>query len=169
MANSNNDICAICHETLNDNLYTLPECTHVFHTNCIMHWFRAKHNTCPLCMNTGINSDFDLGFGSRAAALENYKKFRRQSRRKDAPEALKKAINRIKKMEQKHKKLKETFKKFKKKIPVGKTNQECHKEWMYQSRKCWGWRLKNELNNAKIALGSNHIIPIIIATKINLP
>ena len=172
MDHSNNEICAICHEILNDKLYTLPECSHVFHTNCIMHWFRAQHNTCPLCMHHGINgnSDFNLTFGSRAAALENYKKLRRQSRRKDAPKDLKKAINRIKKIEQRHKKLKEAFKKFKNTIPPpGKTYREIHKEWMKQSRKCWGWSLKNELNQAKIALGANSVIPIIIATKVNLP
>ena len=31
MDNSNNDICAICHETLNDNLYTLPDTKSMFH------------------------------------------------------------------------------------------------------------------------------------------
>ena len=169
---SSNEICAICHDPMSDDLYILPECTHVFHTNCIMHWFRAQHNTCPLCMHHGINgnSNFNLTFGSRAAALENYKKLRRQSRRKDAPKDLKKAIHRIKKIEQRHKKLKDSFKKFKNTIPPpGKTYREIHKEWMKQSRKCWGWSLKNELNQAKIALGANSVIPIIIATKVNLP
>ena len=135
-----------------------------------MHWFRAGHNTCPLCQNTGINNENDLTWGQSAVALENYKKLRRQSRRKDAPKDLKKAINRIKKIEQRHKKLKEAFKKFKKTIPPpGKTYREIHKEWMKQSRKCWCWSLKNELNQAKIALGANSVIPIIIATKVNLP
>ena len=42
-------------EDLCGNIYELPECEHTFHTNCIMHWFRTDHNTCPLCQNTGIN------------------------------------------------------------------------------------------------------------------
>ena len=51
------DICSICHEPLSNSeqIYTLPECSHKFHTNCIMHWFRTDHNRCPLCNNEGIN------------------------------------------------------------------------------------------------------------------
>ena len=49
------DICAICQEDLCGNIYELPECGHKYHTNCIMHWFRTNHNTCPLCQNQGIN------------------------------------------------------------------------------------------------------------------
>ena len=57
MSNNNNDICAICHENLGEeNIYNLPECCHNFHTNCIMTWFRAGHDRCPLCNNKGINA-----------------------------------------------------------------------------------------------------------------
>ncbi len=35
------DRCVICLETLNSKpTYSLPECNHTFHQNCIMHWFR---------------------------------------------------------------------------------------------------------------------------------
>ena len=31
------NICGICHENLNtEQNYTLPECNHVYHTNCII-------------------------------------------------------------------------------------------------------------------------------------
>ena len=49
---SSHELCAICHENidLNDgSIYTLPECNHSYHTNCIMTWFRMGKNTCPLC------------------------------------------------------------------------------------------------------------------------
>ena len=163
------DICAICHEDLLLNLYHLPECTHVYHTNCIMHWFRAGHNTCPLCKHHGINATSDLQWGQREAAFENYKKLRRKSLRKDAPKELKKAIAKIKHIEQKHKKLKEKFKKFKKEIPpAGKTREELDKEWNKISVKCRSWRLHRELRGAKMRLGMQHIIPLIIATKVNV-
>lgn len=42
------DICTICHEDLSANLYSLPECDHTYHVNCIMRWFRSNHNTCHL-------------------------------------------------------------------------------------------------------------------------
>ena len=162
------DICPICHESMNNELYILPECAHVFHTNCILHWFRSGQNTCPLCMNKGINGTSDLNYGNERAALENYKKMRRQSRGKNAPKELIKAIARIKQLEKKHKTLIANLKKYKNKVPVGKTNREIHTEWLYQTRKAWPWRLRAELKQAKIVLGSKNIIPLIIATKINI-
>ena len=36
------DNCAICREKLENNTYTVPECNHKFHTNCIMTWFRTR-------------------------------------------------------------------------------------------------------------------------------
>ena len=55
---SSHDLCAICHENIdsnNNSIYTLPECNHVYHTNCIMTWFRTGKNSCPLCNNRGVN------------------------------------------------------------------------------------------------------------------
>ena len=34
-------MCSICHEELNGDIYTLPECNHKYHTNCIITWFRT--------------------------------------------------------------------------------------------------------------------------------
>ena len=71
--------------------------------------------------------------------------------------------------QQKHKKLKEKFKKFKKEIPpAGKTREELDKEWNKISVKCRSWRLHRELRGAKMKLGMQHIIPLIIATKVNV-
>ena len=165
------EICAICHEDLSGEglLYHLPECTHIFHTNCIMHWFRTGHNTCPLCLNTGVNSENDLNWGQAASALYNYKKLRRKALRKDAPKELKRSIATIKRIERRHKKLKEKFKKFKKEIPPhGKTREELNKEWSKIADKRRPWRLSRELRVAKIRVGLQPIVPLIIATKINM-
>lgn len=32
-----------------DAMYTLPQCGHAFHTDCIMTWFRSNQTRCPLC------------------------------------------------------------------------------------------------------------------------
>lgn len=42
--------CPVCLAAFDDNdsLRLLPECSHVFHSDCIDIWFRS-HNTCPLC------------------------------------------------------------------------------------------------------------------------
>ena len=48
--------CMICLENLsNEQQYSLPECSHTFHQNCIMHWFRGGSHKCPLCNNLGVN------------------------------------------------------------------------------------------------------------------
>ncbi len=40
--------CAICHDELEPSLSTFIECNHVFHVECIHHWFNIRRS-CPLC------------------------------------------------------------------------------------------------------------------------
>lgn len=42
--------CSVCLGAFNadDSLKLLPECSHAFHSDCILFWFRL-HSTCPLC------------------------------------------------------------------------------------------------------------------------
>ena len=52
---NDNDICVICREKLkNSQYYSLPECNHKFHTDCIISWFRQGIKRCPLCNNKGL-------------------------------------------------------------------------------------------------------------------
>jgi len=53
---NNENICAICLDNIIDNntSYTLPTCNHIYHTNCIIHWFRCGNNKCPYCNDTGL-------------------------------------------------------------------------------------------------------------------
>jgi hypothetical protein len=62
MESSNNNLCAICHSIDNNQLYTLP-CSHTFHNNCIIDWFRLVESKgeCPVCRdnpNKNINKEF---------------------------------------------------------------------------------------------------------------
>ena len=59
--NDNQEICCVCQDIVDngEQVYELPECNHMFHTNCIMTWFRAQNNACPLCANPGINNKKD--------------------------------------------------------------------------------------------------------------
>ena len=60
------DKCVICQELLNKyQIYSLPECKHAFHTQCIVTWFRHRPSSenqdgpdgkCPCCGNRGINN-----------------------------------------------------------------------------------------------------------------
>ena len=52
------DVCSICYDTLNNEpQYTIPDCNHIFHTNCIVHWFRNGYRHCPLCNHLGLGSN----------------------------------------------------------------------------------------------------------------
>ena len=57
-----NDICAICQRDMSDNTYTLPECGHAFHLDCLMMWFRSPREyrqdfgSCPMCRTLPVNS-----------------------------------------------------------------------------------------------------------------
>jgi len=161
------DICAICHEDFSGDLYTLPECSHIFHTNCIMTWFRMNHNTCPLCNNCGVNKLKDIGsvdYGIRNAAFMNYKRARAFSRKKNAPESLKKQITTLKKYEDKQKQFMKEFREFKKSIPNDMTVQNIlTKNRKLRMKK---WRLERGIRRRKTLIGftcpniTNIIIPV---------
>lgn len=54
-----NNNCIICHDTITEHsYYPLPECGHIFHTDCIVAWFRSGKHKCPLCNDTGINNEY---------------------------------------------------------------------------------------------------------------
>lgn len=160
------DICAICHEDLSANSYNLPECSHKFHINCIMTWFRAGHNSCPLCNNAGVNSVNDISYHSwwdKRVALENYKICRRKYRRKDCPIDLKKKIDRLKKYEEKYKKIKKEIKDFNNSKPQEITVREIKKKEDNLRRK--RWKLEHNIRKQKIFIGLSEqrtkiIIPI---------
>ena len=88
--------CPICMEPLNNGAvngnYTIQQCSHVYHTECIMYWYQ-QNTSCPLCrVNTGIYgvSDDYRVFRGRVKFLRNY------ARRKNAPKELKKMKQRSK-------------------------------------------------------------------------
>jgi len=152
------DICAICHEDLSDNLYQLPECSHTYHTNCIMHWFRTKHTTCPLCQNQGINytqAYYEVNnsqhYGERALWKEYYKQAASHARKKDADKEIARKVKAIKKTMEKDKEARKMFKNWKKLPPDNLTNkdviQKAHK--MRRGK----WRFRRNLYKRKAAVG----------------
>ena len=163
------DICCICHENLESETYTLPECNHTFHTNCIMTWFRAPSgsNKCPLCNNSGINKlkDLDnLHWSERQRAEENYKKVRASSRRKDCPKHLKKMIEKLKELEKKQKDRIAEFKEFKISKQPDLTVSEINKKFCkFRQDK---WRLYRRIRRQKALIGfQQNVVNIIIPVK----
>ncbi|CAK5067805.1 unnamed protein product [Meloidogyne enterolobii] len=42
--------CTICHTRLSPgNIYTLKNCNHTYHKNCITRWIEGGSETCPRC------------------------------------------------------------------------------------------------------------------------
>ena len=60
---NSNEECMICKDELQcGQCYTLPECNHTYHTNCLVTWFRNGDSRCPYCGNKGINNKNDETF-----------------------------------------------------------------------------------------------------------
>jgi hypothetical protein len=181
--NINEEKCSICLENIENNEYNLPECNHNFHTNCIITWFRAGHNCCPLCRNNGINGGNNSSNTSlnhinseltqyswiyrRKLLNDDYVKMRRLSRKKDASKHLKKKVAKLKIMEKKMKNILKEIRDFRKsKQPELTVSQIITKSRKIKGRK---WKLKRNINNLKQFIGlTNPEIQIIIPVKVEI-
>ena len=99
-ADYDNDICSICHNDLEENVYTVPHCEHKFHSNCIISWFRTGNGSCPYCRNEP-EQDGDRWRNPWSDRMVTYRIKRNYTRRKVAPVPLKKLLVRIQKAEKK--------------------------------------------------------------------
>ena len=170
--------CAICHDNINkDEKYILPECKHEFHTNCIMTWFRMGHNRCPLCNNIGVNGNQTTNLSlqyinseldtyswvyKRRVLNANYKKMRRESKKKNAPKHLKAAVKKLEKQEEKLKNLSDEQKIFLNSTHTDLTAKQIIKKNLQLKNK--NWRIRHNINNIKSYIGlqfesCNIIIP----------
>lgn len=170
--------CAICHDNIcTEQKYILPECKHMYHTNCIMTWFRMGNNRCPLCNNNGvngnksnnltlrhINSELDnySWVYKRRVLRENYKKMRRLSKKKDASKYLKQTVKKLEKQESKLKNLSAEQKEFFNTTHPNLTTKQIIKKNQQLKNKCW--RVRRNINSIQAYIGlqfedCNIIIP----------
>ena len=91
------ETCSICLNEFGEDeqCHCLDECNHKFHTKCIISWFR-KASTCPNCRDNTVD---EIKHIPAFTLRERGKELRKISRKKDAPEALKKLVERLKKIE----------------------------------------------------------------------
>lgn len=78
--NFDNSQCMVCLETIDENennSYQLS-CNHIFHTKCIMDWFRSRSSTgnCPLCNDTPHQTE-SIFYGSKLYYEERYKQIKK--------------------------------------------------------------------------------------------
>lgn len=86
------NICSICHENLAENTYTVPECEHVFHSNCMIENLRFGNSSCPLCRSNLINNTYGYERNTKTKIMINY------ARRKNANKNVVKIVNKYKKI-----------------------------------------------------------------------
>jgi len=106
------NLCSICLEVMNiniNNIYTIPECNHIFHTNCIIEWFRSSHDTCPLCRSNRIINPSYYCHKNLFKIILDY------SKRKNAPKKLVKIVDKYRKNKIKFDNSNKEFREFKKK------------------------------------------------------
>jgi len=152
------DRCVICQEDLCDNIYELPECSHKYHTNCIMHWFRSNHNNCPLCQNQGINYNQALStslsenYIGRNIWKGYYKEAANYARKKNADAEIVKRVKSIQKTIEKDKQSKKDFRTWKgESCNPNITNNDIHKQYVkFRTKK---WRTHRNIWRRKVAIG----------------
>jgi uncharacterized protein YchJ len=188
--NTIDDNCGICQSSLqndqNDPLYTLKECKHVFHTDCIVAWFRTRNNRCPLCGNSGVNHYEQIcgHFGTSSEVYANNSIIRRSryltrqhqeryqmlntfSKTDAAPKILKNYIKRADTAIQKHKLSIQEYKDFlNSKSPANMSPKDSQKKLhaLHHDK----WRKKQVIINNKLAALNLPIVPVIIPQYINL-
>lgn len=176
----NNDICIICYESLNNcnntnnnntnnNMaFSIPECGHTFHQSCINSWFRQGNSKCPLCNDTGVSINVNNRHNHWESWWDKYITLKRISKKKNAPDLLKKEIDKLDKREKRLKNLKNEFTNWKKQIitindETMTINDLCKtydKKRNYQRSRAWA------LNKAKrSAVYRMNIIPVILPEK----
>jgi len=94
---ADDDVCPICLEALSDDHVHTLECSHSFHSSCLIRTMRAGQMRCPCCRN-GLEIIENL---PSLSVTERAKYLRRVvARRRDAPPALLRQVEALRKAEQ---------------------------------------------------------------------
>ena len=92
------ELCVVCQDELHNGepQHALQACGHVFHTDCVMQWFRSRQSRCPLCGNGGdVLSEDSSEEHSIRSSMTEARKFAKTAQ---APAWLKMKLLQIKKL-----------------------------------------------------------------------
>jgi adenylate kinase family enzyme len=99
------EVCPICLSNMDAHEDIKIECGHRFHTKCIMKWFRSSRGQCPCCLDNpfqnGINNNINIiGSWNQLYINERCSSLRKNTRKKDCPEKLKKKFDNLRTREE---------------------------------------------------------------------
>jgi hypothetical protein len=168
--NVNSDVCLICHDDIDSyQNYKLQECNHIYHTDCIIQWFRTGNVNCPYCNSKSENNICDSNNGghyyNRRKIIEStYRTIKAFSKKEKAPKILKSKIKSIEKIQDQLKDIRDNIKKIKNEEGLLHDLQK-----KYRKYKTKLWNKQRVIYGKKYNLvGIVNIIPIIIPNKIKL-
>lgn len=108
------NLCAICLSSIHlneKNSYEL-ECKHVFHTDCIVKWFRNSNGNCPCCWNNNKKVSF-YGVWERPYIDSRCKKLQKYSKKVNDNKLIK-SFDKLNKKIDEHKSMVQELKNLKK-------------------------------------------------------
>ena len=128
---SSDDLCVICMSSMTeDNSYKLS-CTHRFHTDCIIKWFRSSDGNCPCCMDNPMNDNTSqsiyFGMYNWDVLDKRFQNIMKYGRKKESPIILKKEIKKLKNYESQLKDIKDEKNEFRKKEEYKQVTKELTK------------------------------------------
>lgn len=129
--NSTEEKCVICLNDidLSDTENYKLDCSHTYHTKCIVSWFRTATSSgrCPMCNDNNTNDNLQyLSWYNRNYVLDRFKVIKNVNK-KNHPEKLKKELEKVKKLEDELKDFNSERKEFYKKDEI--------KEYIKQDKK----------------------------------
>ena len=141
--------CVICLNDIDENdenTYTIQECSHKFHSNCLISWFRTNNSSCPTCRNDISSKRKYYENNNRFKLISNY------SRRKNANTYVIKLVEKYKKQKILLKESEKNLRNFKKENKSILNNINKLREKI--------WKNHVKLNKIKKEIISIPIIPL---------
>lgn len=166
--------CMICKEPLSlAQTYKLPECGHLYHTHCIITWFRNGDSRCPYCGNKGINHEHQCSrkYSRWCRHLSEHdtkiKYLKLYAKKKNGPILLIKELNKLDEAINNLKKRHEEFKDFMLRV---KTEKMLFNDAKKETRtvRMNKWNAERSIYKIKQNIINLHIIPLIIPTPIDI-
>jgi len=138
-----NEMCAVCLSIINEKDSYKLECGHVFHTNCIVQWFRNSNGNCPCCWDNKNKISY-YGVWERPYIITRCKKLEKYSKKEDNTK-LKKQFEKLNKKVEEYNILFQDRKKFKKTddyISIMNTINDLNKKIYNKDRTIMNMRIK---------------------------